>query len=119
MIAQMVFEISRPVDPGLVEPSNEALVGETDPVGIAAEVAKDVVGSAEWAFGVDEPVGLAHWCDSGLLASGTQAEMIAKTRQLVDTEQPATQRDKLLTLPVRGPHGHHRDVRGRHAPRCH
>jgi len=36
--------------------SDQAVVGDGDAVGIAAEIVQDVVGSAEGWFGVDDPI---------------------------------------------------------------
>ena len=48
---------------GLTIRGNEPLVGDGHPVGVMAEVAKDMPGSTEGRFGVDDPFGSSEFSD--------------------------------------------------------
>jgi len=53
----------------VVEP-DQAAVGDGNAVGVAAEIAKHLLGSGEWRFGVDDPVGLGQRVEPGSEAGG-------------------------------------------------
>lgn len=62
----------------------QSVVGDGDTMGIACEVVKDVLGSAEWWFGVDHPV-----VAPGLSEKSLEGEGVAKRSEgAVELERP-------------------------------
>ncbi len=52
--------------------TDQAMVRDGDPVGIAAEICQHLFGASEGRFGIDDPVGLAQWGEMGCEGIGVR-----------------------------------------------
>jgi hypothetical protein len=67
---------ARAKDDGVVVDADEARISDGDAVGVAAEVAVDLLGTAERALGVDDPAGVVT--PRGRAARGAVVELVGE-----------------------------------------